>query len=105
MIDNELWDSQSQLQDGSYFLHEHVLRDQNLHHELIHDLLMNDKVWHMRVNPERIETDSINEPRRCVHVRSEIGWFTEELSNVAHTGKRWLCTVPVTAELSWSRQC
>ena len=43
MIDNELWDSQSQLQDGSYFLHEHVLRDQNLHHELIHDMLMSEK--------------------------------------------------------------
>ena len=59
----------SQLQDGTYFLHEHLPRDQNLGSELIHDLLMNEKVWYVRVDPERDEPVSIIEPGRCVFVR------------------------------------
>ena len=62
----------SQLRDGNYILHEHVPHDQNLGNVLFHDLLMNEKVWHVRVDPERVETDSIIEPGQCVCVRNEV---------------------------------
>ena len=48
---------QSPLQDGNYFLHEYVPRDQSWSDVLIHDLLMIGNVWHVRVDPERVETD------------------------------------------------
>ena len=35
----------SPVQDGTYFLNEHVPRDQNLSKESIHDMLMND--WYL----------------------------------------------------------
>ena len=85
----------SQLQDGHNFLHEHVPRDQILGNDLIHDLLMNEKVWHVRIDPERVEIDLVMEPRRCVCVGSVIWKLTksrciaEGLSKVAHTGERW----------------
>ena len=34
-----------QLEDGNYFLQEHVPRDKKLSNEMIDDLLMNEKVW------------------------------------------------------------
>ena len=60
----------SQLHDGNYFFLAWA-------RELIHDLLMTEKVWHVRVDPERVETNSISEPGRCVYVRCETGWLTK----------------------------
>ena len=84
----------SQLQDENYFWHEHVPRDQNLGNELNDDLLMNEACANVRVDAERVETDPIIEPGRCVCVRSEIRWLansrfiSEEVSKVGHIGKR-----------------
>ena len=79
----------SQLHDGSYSLHAHEPRDQNMDNKLLHDLLMNEKVWHARVDPERVETDPIIEPRRCVYVRSEISGCRRILDASLKTLKRW----------------
>ena len=51
----------------------------------------------MRIDQERLETDPIIDPGRCVYVyvQSEIGWLTisrcisEEMSKIAHTGQSW----------------
>ena len=63
----------SQLQDGNFFLHEHVPRDYHLGKDLIHDLQKDEKVWHVRIDPGPVETDSIAGPGRCVCVWREIG--------------------------------
>ena len=73
--------------------------------------LMNAKALHVRVDPERVETDPIIEPGRCVWM-SEIksdDWQIRGSSLKSCQGLRTLgnvrvSTVPVKAELNWSRQ-
>ena len=83
----------SQLQNVSYFLHEHVS-----------PIIINEKVCNWVLIQDKFGTDPIIESGRYVYVRRWSGWMTnyhciaEELSNVVHTGK-----IKEWAQLHWQR--